>query len=71
MGEQIGNYFRIYFYLLLSHSEKTEFFGGVLVGKENFQIHSMRPPRPATKARQRYHTHTHKKKLQANIIDEK
>ena len=56
MGEQIGNYFTIYFHLLLSHSEKTEFVGGVLVGKENFQIHSMRPPRPAAKARQRYHT---------------
>ena len=56
MGEQIGNYFTIYFHLLLSHSEKTEFVGGVLVGKENFQIHSMRQPRHATKARQRYHT---------------
>ena len=54
-GEQIGNYFTIYFHLLLSHSEKTEFFGGMLIGKENFQTHSMRPPRPATKARQRYH----------------
>ena len=42
-----------------SYSEKTEFFGGMLVGKENFQTHSIRPPIPATKARQRYHTHTH------------
>ena len=42
-----------------SYSEKTEFFGGMLIGKENFQIHSMRPARHAGKARQRYHTHTH------------
>ena len=35
--------------------------------KEYFQTHSMRPPSPDTKTRQRQHT---KRKLQASITDE-